>query len=107
MRPIVSNIINAPTYQLAKWLISEFQKLPQFESLSVKNSLEFVEKIKDIKLNDNEIMISSDVSSLFPSIPIDVALVLLGEYFEAIDIEKDKKELYLEIAKLCMNQSFF
>lgn len=64
MRPIVSNI-NAPTYKLAKWLVSEFKKLPQFESLSVKNSLEFVEKIKDLELSGNEIMISFDVSRYF------------------------------------------
>lgn len=32
---------------------------------------------------------------------------MLEKYLEAIDIDNDKKSLYLEVAKLCMNQSFF
>lgn len=106
MRPIVSNI-NAPTYKLAKWLVSEIKKLPQLESLSVKNSFEFVEKIKDLELSENEMMVSFDVASLFPSIPVDVTLSVLGKHLETLELDQNKKVLFLETAKLCMDQSFF
>ena len=46
MRPIASNI-NAPTQKIAKWLIEQFNKLDPPLGLSVKNSIDFVNKIKD------------------------------------------------------------
>lgn len=90
MRPIVSNV-NAPTYKIAKWLVKELNKLPRIKSRSVKNSFEFIEKIKDILIAIDEIMISFDVSSLFPSIPVDIALNELKKHLDNCNIEQNKK----------------
>lgn len=106
MRPIVSNV-NAPCYRLAKWLVKELKCLPKLETLSVKNSFDFVNKIKHETVNDNEIMISFDVSSLFPSIPVNLAIDEMEKYLNNVVIDNDKKSVYLETARLCMNQSFF
>lgn len=68
-RPIADNI-NAPNSKVAKWLLKEFKGLPKPFNLSVKNSIEFVEKLKVLDIENDEIMVSFDVSSLYPSVPI-------------------------------------
>lgn len=76
MRPIVSNI-NAPAYKLAKWLVSKFKQLHQPTGKDVKNSLDFVDRIKNVKLKEDEIMVSFDVVSLYPSIPLRMAIIAI------------------------------
>ena len=41
---------------------------------TVKNSTEFCEGITDMKLQDDDVLVSFDVVSLFISIPVDVAI---------------------------------
>lgn len=106
MRPIVDNI-NTPCYKQAKWLVQEIKKLPPLKSYSVKNSFEFVQKIKNVKINENEIMISFDVCSLFPSIPVDLALIEFKKHLDETEVSTDKKIIYQQTAQLCMDQSFF
>ena len=106
MRPIVSSV-SAPTYKIAKWLVGELKKLPQLESMSVKNSFECVERVKGVKFNQDEILVSFDVCSLFPSIPVNKALEILEKHLESINCEAEKKSVYIETAKLCMKQNFF
>ena len=54
VRPITPNN-NAPTEKLAVWLLKKFNSMPiKFESSSIRNSIEFVNKIKDVKITENE-----------------------------------------------------
>lgn len=43
-----------------------------------------------------------DVTALFPSIPINEALCKLKEYLNESYLPKDKKNVYFEAAKTCM-----
>ena len=45
----------------------------------IKNSHDFTMKIKDLKLRDNELMLSFDVVSLFAQVPIDDALHIIRD----------------------------
>ena len=64
VRPVVSNI-NAPTEKLAKWLVGEYRKIGRIDGLAVS---------KDVKISRNEVMVSFDVISLYPNIPIPEAI---------------------------------
>jgi hypothetical protein len=66
MSPIVSNISAA--------------RPP--EELYVKNTFEFVDKIKDVHSVLYEILVSFDVEALFPSILVDEALKLFKKWLE-------------------------
>lgn len=44
---------------------------------------------------------------MFPSIPVDIALKVLENHLNDIQLDSDKKSVYLETARLCMNQSYF
>ena len=49
-------------------LSSSVNKPPQ----NIKNSVEFLEKIKNIKIPENYVMMSLDVVSMYPTIPLDL-----------------------------------
>lgn len=106
MRPIISNI-SAPMEKIAKWLVNEIGQLPAIESSSIKNSFEFSDRIKNLVIEEDEIMISFDVESLFPSIPIDLALASLDSHLIQTGVPNDKKIIYMKAAKECMAQNYF
>ena len=69
LRPIVSTIGTA-TYDIA-WYVSKILT-PYVNSMPsyLKNTAHFLEKLKEIKIEDDEVMISFDIKSLFTNVPI-------------------------------------
>lgn len=106
MRPIVTNI-NAPTYNIAKWLVNKFNEFPQPPGRQVKNNIQFVEKIKNLRIDDNELLISFDVISLYPNVPISAALEVIRNWLNSLNITSEEAELYSEITNMCMEQNEF
>ena len=49
---------------------------------NIKNSRDFVDKIKPLIVDENKQMISFDVAALYPSVPQDQALNILEEYLQ-------------------------
>lgn len=74
---------------------------------SVKNSLEMVEKLKNLVIDDDEVLVSLDVESLFPSVPIEEAMVSMDKWLTQHNVELEKKKVFLSIANLCMTDSYF
>ena len=95
MRPIINNI-GSVTYKLAKWLVSQFQS-----SHNIKNSLELIDKIKNVQLSDNDKLVSFDVVNLFPCVPKNT------KWLQEIGVEEDKIEEYKTLTELCLNETFF
>jgi len=63
IRPIMS-AIGSPTYELSKYLANILSPL-QNNEYTVKNSASFVEKIRTLSVDPDEILVSFDVVSLF------------------------------------------
>jgi hypothetical protein len=55
----------------------------------VKNSRELREKVKNWRVDENEILVSYDVKNLYPSIPIDEALKLVEKLLKENKILKN------------------
>lgn len=86
MRSIASNI-SARTYKLSKSLVHIFIVLPQPKGLYVKNTFEFVDKLK---IKDDKMMVSYDVTSLYPNIPIKEGLGEIKSWLGACDLLKSE-----------------
>ena len=71
LRPIVS-FINSSLYNLFKFVVKIQAPLLNSNSLSIKNSFDLVDRISYFKINNNELMLSFDVKSLFTKIPVHV-----------------------------------
>lgn len=79
LRPIISNI-NASTYKLAKYLSKITSPLTGKSAHYVKYSEDFVCKIKEMEIDDNDTM-RFDVVSLFTNIGLSTPPVM--HYFRA------------------------
>ncbi|XP_055612524.1 uncharacterized protein LOC129759133 [Uranotaenia lowii] len=106
MRPISSNICT-PTEKMAAWLVEEMRKYPVKHGKSVLNSVDLVENLKDFKVRRGEILVSFDVSALFPSVPISDALRSLRRHLERRRAPPNQIAAYVTIAEVCMNQNYF
>ncbi|XP_055590291.1 uncharacterized protein LOC129742418 [Uranotaenia lowii] len=106
MRPISSNICT-PTEKMAAWLVEEMKKYPVNHGKSVKNSIELVEHLKGFKVRRGEILVSFDVSALFPSVPTSDALDSLRRHLERRRVPPNQIEAYIAVAEVCMKQNYF
>ncbi|XP_025262219.1 probable cytochrome P450 6a14 [Camponotus floridanus] len=72
-RLIVSSI-NSPLYSLALFLHKVMIKNFPIAPSHINNSFDLVHKLADIHIDDDSVLISLDVTSLFTNIPVDLAL---------------------------------
>ena len=110
LRPIVS-FYTSPTYQLSQhlcWLLTPL--LGETDS-SVKNSLDFIEMLKDWTITEDQRMVSFDVVSLFMNVPTDPAIQVAKRRLEEDDGSKERTELttreILCLLKFCLNATYF
>lgn len=106
VRPISANT-NAPNEKVAKWLLKQFKNIPAPFSYSVKNAVEFAKKLAAVEIADDEIMISFDVVSLYPSVPVKEAEKLLEQWLTENNVDDELKEMYMELLKLNTRNCFF
>lgn len=105
LRPICSSI-NAPSTELCKYMVNILKNLTEDSKYNVKDSMQFKKKIKDLTIHDDEKMISFDVVSLFPSIPVDLALKIIEEKWNDIqEYTNMTKSLFLRIIKFCIKDN--
>lgn len=106
MRPIIS-CCNTPSRKLSKWVSDEIAKLEIIREFEVKNSVDFCRKMKDVKISEDEMMVSFDVESLFPSVPLEKTLNVLKNHLGRKNINKNLKEMIMKAAELSMHQNQF
>lgn len=66
-----------------------------------------MDEVKDEVIDDDECLVSFNVCSLFPSVPIQIILQLLEEWLTRCKVERDTIELFIELTELCLNQNYF
>ncbi|BHF71591.1 mitochondrial 54S ribosomal protein YmL35 [Sparganum proliferum] len=94
---------------LAKWMFGRLKFLAEVSPTTVTSAYQFFERIKHLKLEPDESIVSFDVVSLFTSIPqqlaIDVVDQLLAERYEERD-KPLKSEHLLELLRYCLKTYF-
>ncbi|XP_072048801.1 uncharacterized protein [Amphiura filiformis] len=97
LRPIVSSI-DSVTYNVAKHLAYIIGPLVGKSQHHIVNSKDFVDKIKDIQLEEGETITSYDVSALFTCVPPDEAVDVVKEFL-INDNTKAKEQSLILIKK--------
>jgi hypothetical protein len=110
IRPIVSGI-DSPCNQLAKYLVPILNPLVGNTDSYIKNTSEFVEKVKDRVLPSGSILASLDVVNLFTTTPTDGALSLLRKKLECDDKLKSRTnhtvDTLMELVSVCITNTYF
>nr|VZI28410.1 unnamed protein product [Spirometra erinaceieuropaei] len=98
-----------PTYGLAKWLFRLLKFLTAESDTTVSSSAQFLEKLKGVSIHPNEVMVSFDVTSLFTSIPQDLAIetneLLLQSKYDETEKRLGHAQV-LQLLKLCLRTYF-
>ncbi len=94
LRPIISTIRSA-TYDLAKYLAKIISLLVGQTSSYVKNSAHFSEIINHRQIQQEEMMISFDVVSLFTKVPVPETLQIIKEKLTTDSSLSDRTNLSL------------
>ena len=102
LRPVTS-MINIPEHNLAKWLDSLIKPyIPDRYSLPSTSS--FIDKIKELKPTNDAKLVSFDVTSLFTSVPVDLARDNIANKLLSCDVAP---ELPFVQAKKAITQNIF
>uniref|UniRef100_A0A8D8QQH8 Reverse transcriptase domain-containing protein n=1 Tax=Cacopsylla melanoneura TaxID=428564 RepID=A0A8D8QQH8_9HEMI len=108
LRPVVS-YRTAPAFRLAKKTNDTYRYFTKFKNpYSTYNSIEVVDKLKNIEVPPGAKLVSFDVVNLFPSIPVPELKTLLEENIQRTTKLNPllKKELY-DFMCMCLDQNYF
>ena len=84
IRPIVS-YSGSPLYNLNKYIANILKAYVRDENKNTKNSTMFSHYIRNVPIEDDEILISFDVTSLYTNIPIIDTLNIIKDYVNSDD----------------------
>ena len=110
LRPIFSSI-GAPSYKLSKYITSLISPLAGRTDSHVKNSKHFVEMMSGLSVEEDEILVSFDVSSLFNNVPIDEAVRAIHDRLRNDETLCDPTTLspdrVAELLEVCLRSTYF
>ncbi|XP_072025352.1 uncharacterized protein [Amphiura filiformis] len=110
LRPIVSSV-DSVTYNVAKHVAYVIGPLVGKSEHHIINSQDFVNKIQDIQLHEEETKTSYDVSALFTCVPPKEAVDVVRDCLEKDNTWKDRTELSVSqvcgLLELCLNTTYF
>jgi predicted GIY-YIG superfamily endonuclease/flagellar basal body rod protein FlgC len=110
LRPIVS-CIDSPCQKLARYLLPILNPLTGSTSSFVLNSHNFIEHIKDLKIEENSTMGSFDVVNLFTTTPIHRTLERTRELLEKDETLCERTshnvDNIMEMITVCVTNTYF
>ncbi|KAM0728324.1 hypothetical protein ACS0PU_005106 [Formica fusca] len=105
---IIISSVNSPLYFLASFLHRVmFKYFPKAHS-HVSNSFDLVKKLSDISIDNNFLLVSLDVVSLFTNVPIEMAIDSVSTRWEHISGNCNiPKSEFLIAVRLILDSTFF
>ena len=77
MRPILS-ATSTYNFALARWLDDKLKPL-SINSYTISDTFSFADEIRNLSLNETDILVSYDVSSLFTNVPLQETIEILPD----------------------------
>ncbi|XP_075158209.1 uncharacterized protein LOC142231485 [Haematobia irritans] len=102
LRPICSSV-KSPSSEMCKYVADILKCLTVKSRYNVRDSVQFRDRIKHLTIQKDEKLISFDVVSLFPSVPVDAALQIIEERWNEITVHTNMtKHLFMKILRFCI-----
>ena len=110
LRPIVSSR-GSVTYNTSKELVRILKPLAGRSTFSVHNTMDFVEQVKNIRLQPQECIVSYDVKALFTSVPIKPAIKIIKQLLEDDQELQQRTSMTVQniifLLEFCLNNTCF
>ena len=109
LRPIVSSI-GAVSYETSKELARILKPLVRKSPHHIHNTQDFIEQIKDVKLKEDQCMMSYDIKTLFTSVPIQPALNTIQKLPEDKELQQRTTmsvENITTLLEFCLKSTYF
>ena len=110
MRPIVS-YTGTPLYNISKYVANILSTYIKKEGRHSENSKVFSEYVRTLTVEEGEILVSFDVTSLYTNVPIKDTLVIIKDLLEKdADLQKKTKippDSLLEIIEFLLTRTWF
>ena len=110
IRPIVS-YSGSPLYNLNKYITNILKTYVKHENNNAKNSTTFSNYIQNVPIEDGEIMVSFDVTSVYTNIPIIDTLNIIKDYVHSDDQFARKtaipQEKFLDLVNLVLTTTWY
>lgn len=105
-RPIVSDC-NSDTYAISEYIDHFLKPLATQHPSYVKDTQDFLEKLRNIKISPNSLLITLDVDSLYTNIDNEAGLEAVIETFENnADLKRPDDDI-LSLLKICLKHNDF
>ena len=105
-RPVISNCAT-PTEKVSEFLDFHLKSVMQSGASYVRDSNDFKNKIKNIKIPNNALLVTADVVGLYPSIPHESGLNALREALEQRSRKEIPTESLIKMAEFVLKNNFF
>jgi len=106
-RLIVSSI-NTALYSLATYLQDIISNSLEHTNSYIANSFDLYDSLSDMKIRDNDVLISLDITSLFTNVPLDLAIEGISKRWPSIQ-QKTKITMneFVSAIKFILTSSYF
>ena len=107
IRPVVS-FSGSPTYNLSKWLNNQFKQITNCNfQYTLTNNHDLVQKIGDIDIPPQAILVSFDVTNLFTNVPTSEVLDIVRDRLIDSNIPDNQVNDFYTLFDICFQQNFF
>ena len=110
LRPVISAMGTA-TYNASRYVAGVLAPLVGCTENTSRNSGDFIEQVSGLPIDDNEIMVSFDVSALYTSLPIDRVLEVVRNKLESDDTLSERSALaapaIVTLLEYCLRSTYF
>ena len=110
IRPIVS-YSGSPLYNINKYIANILKAYVKHENKNAKNSTMFSNYVRNVPIEDDKIMLSFDVTSLYTNIPIIDTLNIIKDYVHSDDKFARKtaitQDMFLDLVNLVLTTTWY
>ncbi|XP_045534547.1 uncharacterized protein LOC123721120 [Papilio machaon] len=102
LRPIVSQI-DSPTYKCSRHMADFLQTLTGKTTSFIRDSTHFIRLLRDIRIQDDEAMVSFDVASLFTNVPVAETIDIIKQHLIVNNLPTE----YISLIEFCLKSGYF